>query len=235
MGIESNPIIRLNNIVKEFPGVRALKGVTFDVRPGEIHALVGENGAGKSTLIKCMMGVHEPTSGEIYLNGVQQRVKDPQQASELGLGAVYQDVNLAQSLTVGENFFIGNLPKTKWGTVNWKYIFSEAQKTLDELKINVDAKDTVKHLTIGQQEMVCIARTVHEKAKVIIFDEPTALLANEEVGILFDLIHRIKDMGVGIIYISHRLEEIFQICDRSYGSEGWCVCRNFECKRDESG
>lgn len=214
MGIESNPIIRLNNIVKEFPGVRALKGVTFDVRPGEIHALVGENGAGKSTLIKCMMGVHEPTSGEIYLNGVQQRVKDPQQARTLGLGAVYQDVNLAQSLTVGENFFIGNLPKTKWGTVNWKYIYSEAQKTLDELKINVSAKDTVKHLTIGQQEMVCIARTVHDKSKVIIFDEPTALLANEEVGILFDLIHRIKEMGVGIIYISHRLEEIFQICDR---------------------
>jgi len=214
MGIETKPVIELKNIVKEFPGVRALKGVNFDVRPGEIHALVGENGAGKSTLIKVMMGVYAPTEGEIYLDGAEQKVKDPQHAKALGLGAVYQDISLAQSLSVGENFFVGNLPRNKMGLVDWKYIYNEAQKTLDELKIHVNAKETVRNLTIGQQEMVCIARTVHDNSKVVVFDEPTALLANEEVEILFDLIRRIKEMGIGIIYISHRLEEIFKICDR---------------------
>ncbi|MBQ9942391.1 MAG: sugar ABC transporter ATP-binding protein [Christensenellaceae bacterium] len=214
MGTESTPVLKMVDIVKEFPGVRALKGVSFDVIPGEAHALIGENGAGKSTLIKAMMGVYPPTSGEIYVDGEKVKVRDPQHAQTLGLGAVYQDISLAMSLSVGENFFIGNLPKTKFGLVDWKKIYKEAQETLDELHINVNAKTLVRDLTIGQQEMVSIARVVHQKAKVIVFDEPTALLANEEVEILFKLIRQIKDMGVGVIYISHRLEEIFQICDR---------------------
>ncbi len=208
-----NTLVKLENIAKTFPGVNALKGVNFDVRAGEVHALVGENGAGKSTLIKTLMGVHEPTEGKIYVNGKSVSFKTPQQAKKMGLGAVYQDISLAPHLSVAENFFLGELPK-KNGFVDWKTINSVTQETLTELNINVDPRKRIKDLPIAQQEMVTIAKIVHEKAKVIVFDEPTALLANEEVELLFTLINKLRDNGCGIIYISHRMEEIFRMADR---------------------
>ena len=213
MGIENNVLVRMENIEKEFPGVKALKGVNFDVRAGEVHALVGENGAGKSTLIKILMGAYPATSGKIYLGDKEATYKNPMQAKMCGLGAVYQDITLAPHLSVAENFFLGELP-TKMGMVDWKTVYSVTKQTLSDLNINIDPKTKVKNLTVGQQEMVTIAKTVHQKANVIVFDEPTALLANEEVSLLFDLIRKLKSRNYGIIYISHRMEEIFAICDR---------------------
>ena len=213
MGIEQKEVVRMENIVKEFPGVKALKGVNFDLKAGEVHALVGENGAGKSTLIKILMGVYPATSGDIYLEGKKVKFKNPQQARQMGLGAVYQDISMAQHLSVAENFFLGELPR-KGGFIEWGKINKITAETLRDLNINVNPKSKVKDLTVGQQEMVTIAKIVHQNAKVIIFDEPTALLANEEVQLLFDLIDTLKKRGIGIIYISHRMEEIFKICDR---------------------
>ncbi|MBC5648234.1 sugar ABC transporter ATP-binding protein [Christensenella tenuis] len=208
-----NVLVKMEKITKIFPGVKALEDVDFDVRAGEVHALMGENGAGKSTLIKALMGVHEPSSGKIFVEGQEVQIKNPQQAKKLGLGAVYQDITLAPHLSVAENFFLGELPK-KAGLVDWKKINSETSKTLTELDIKVDPKRRIKDLPIAQQEMVTIAKIVHEKAKIIVFDEPTALLANEEVEVLFTLIGKLRDHGCGIIYISHRIEEIFELGDR---------------------
>lgn len=210
---QRKPLVKLVDIKKEFPGVKALKGVSLEILPGEVHGLVGENGAGKSTLIKIMMGAYTATSGEIFVDGVRQDIRNPQQARALGLGAVYQDVTLAPHLTVAENFFLGCQPR-KSGRVDWKTMYRSVQKTLDELNIRVNAKARINELTIGQQEMVTIAKVVYQNAKVIVFDEPTALLANEEVQLLFRMIGQLREKGYGIVYISHRMEEIFQLCDR---------------------
>lgn len=205
-------IIRMEGISKEFPGVKALSDVNLVVRKGEVHALVGENGAGKSTLIKILMGVYQKDKGKIFIEGKEVELTNPIQAKEYGLGAVYQDITLAPHLSVGENFFLGKLPMkgmvVDWATVN--RVTSEALKKLD---LNIDPRKKLKDLTVAQQEMVTIAKIVYEKAKIVVFDEPTALLTNEETEQLFDIIHRLKSEGVGVIYISHRLEEIFGICD----------------------
>lgn len=207
------PLVRLVNIKKEFPGVKALKGVSMDLLAGEVHGLVGENGAGKSTLIKILMGAYTPTSGEIYINGKREEIRNPQDAKALGLAAVYQDVTLAPHLTVAENLFLGCQPH-KSGRIDWKTMYQKGQKALDELNIRISAKTRVNDLTIGQQEMVTIAKVIYQNAKVVVFDEPTALLANEEVKLLFRMIVQLREKGYGIIYISHRIEEIFQLCDR---------------------
>lgn len=206
-------LIRMEGISKEFPGVKALQAVSFGVKAGEVHALVGENGAGKSTLIKVLMGVYEPTSGKIHIGGKEVNYKTPAEALACGLGAVYQDITLANHLTVGENFFLGHLPR-KYGCVDWGKIYQASQSTLDDLKIDIDSREAVRNLTIGQQEMISIAKIVYQKANVLVFDEPTALLTNEEVEILFNLINELRSRGYGIIYISHRMEEIFHMCDR---------------------
>lgn len=205
-------IVRMVDISKSFPGVMALDSVSLTVHAGEVHGLVGENGAGKSTLIKILMGAYLPDSGEIYVEDKLVDIKNPIQAKQLGLGAVYQDVNLARHLSVGENFFLGKLP-TKAGMVDWRSVNAQTRSICEELGIHVDPKMLIKNLTVAQQEMITIAKVVHGNAKLIIFDEPTALLANEETQELFDLIVRLKQSGVAIIYISHRMEEIFANCD----------------------
>ncbi len=213
MGSNQQELVRMENISIEFPGVKALDMVSFNVLAGEVHALVGENGAGKSTLIKVLMGVYTPSNGKLYVNGKEANYRTPAEAIAQGMGAVYQDITMATHLTVGENFFLGHLPTTG-GKVNWKKIFKDSQATLDDLKIDIDARSLVRDLTIGQQEMVSIAKIIHQKANVLVFDEPTALLTNEEVETLFNLIKDLKARGYGIIYISHRMEEIFELCDR---------------------
>ncbi|MBI9105467.1 MAG: sugar ABC transporter ATP-binding protein [Spirochaetales bacterium] len=203
----------MENISKEFPGVKALTDVSISIKAGEVHAIVGENGAGKSTLIKILMGVHQKNGGEIYIAGNKVEIRNPIDAATYGLSAVYQDVTIARHLTVAENFFLGRLPLTKAGLVNWKKMITQTQAVLDELNIIVDAKKVVRQLSAAQQEMVIIAKKYFEHSKIIIFDEPTALLANEEVDELFTIIRRLKNEGVACIYISHRLEEIFELCD----------------------
>ena len=206
-------LVRLTNISKTFPGVKALNGVSLTVHAGEIHALVGENGAGKSTLIKVLTGAHQADpGGEIFIEGKKTEIHNPAAALGLGIGAVYQDVMMAPHLSVGENLFLGKLPR-KNGLVDWARIRRETIESLGQIGVDIDPSVQLKSLTIAKQEMVAIGKIVHENAKVIIFDEPTALLTNEEVDQLFALIRRLKAAGCGIIYISHRLEEIFQICD----------------------
>ncbi len=207
-------IVQMENIRKSFPGVQALKGVHLTVKAGEVHGLVGENGAGKSTLIKILMGAYTKDSGTITIDGKQVEIHNPFHAKSLGMGAVYQDVMLARHLSVGENFFLGKLPRGPLGLVDWKKIREITRKTLDELDLHIDPRTLVRNLPSAKQEMVAIAKAVYEESKLIVFDEPTALLTNEEVSDLFGLIAKLKAKGVGIIYISHRLEEIFAICDR---------------------
>lgn len=205
--------VRMENITKDFPSVRALDDVSISFRTGEIHAIVGENGAGKSTLIKILMGVYQKTSGEIYIEGQQVNVSDPIKSRALGLSAVYQDVTLASHLSVAENFFMGSIPNNKLGLVKWRYMREETQKALDSLGIEVDANALVSDLPVAKQEMVVIAKKNFDNSRLIIFDEPTALLANEEVQDLFEIIRQLKKEGAAIVYISHRLEEIFQLSD----------------------
>jgi ribose transport system ATP-binding protein len=214
MPLKYENIVEMKNITKEFPGVKALTDVDLDVRKGEVHALVGENGAGKSTIIKILMGVYTKTSGQIFIEGEKVDFKSPLQAQRYGLGAVYQDVNLAQHLSVAENFFMGKLPKTKLGFVDYKYMCDETKKVLDSIEVYVNPKSIIKTLSVAQQEMVSIGKILHQKSKIVIFDEPTALLTNDETEQLFRIIKLLKEKDVGILYISHRLEEIFQVCDR---------------------
>jgi ribose transport system ATP-binding protein len=206
-------IISMKNISKSFPGVKALSNVSFSVKKGEVHALVGENGAGKSTLIKILMGAYQKDEGEIYINNKLEDIKNPFISKKLGLSAVYQDITLARHLSVGENFFLGNLPKKNKFIVDWDFVYKTAHDVLKDLDIDIDPRMKLKDIPIAKQEMVAIAKAVYDKANVIIFDEPTALLANEETEELFRIINKLKSEKVGIIYISHRMEEIFRICD----------------------
>lgn len=208
-----NEIIKMEGIYKSFPGVKALQDINFSVKPATVHALIGENGAGKSTLIKVLMGVYGNNyEGKIFINGVETSIQDPLQVKKLGLLAIYQDITMAPHLTVGENFFLGRLPRKSFG-IDWTSVYDETQKILDDLGIKVDARIKLSSLTVAQQEMVAIAKAVSEDAKLVVFDEPTALLTDEDTQMLFGIIRRLKERGLGIIYISHRLEELFEICD----------------------
>ncbi len=210
--MEQVEVVKMTGISQQFPGVQALRGVNLSVKKGEVHAVVGENGAGKSTLIKILMGVYQKDEGQIFIDGQEVEIPNPIVAKGLGLGAVYQEITLAPHLSVGENFFLGKIP-TKNGLVDWATLNRITAETLAKLELDIDPRDKLKDLTVAQQEMVAIGKMVYEKAKVVVFDEPTALLTTEETEQLFEIIERLKEQGVGVIYISHRLEEIFAICD----------------------
>lgn len=205
--------LKATNISKSFPGVQALSDVDLTVKGGEVHALVGENGAGKSTLIKILMGAYQMDAGRITINDTPVRIQKPTDARQLGLHAVYQDVVVAPELSVGENFFTGRLPLNRLGLINWKKVYTDSENILRRLDINVDPRAAIADLSPSKQTMVTIAKIVSEEARFVVFDEPTARLTNEEVAMLFDLIAKLKNDGIGIIYISHRMEEIFEISD----------------------
>lgn len=210
----SLPLVEFQNISKSFPSVQALDDVSFDIKAGEVHALVGENGAGKSTLIKILMGVYTKDSGSTLINNESIDVKSPFHAQSLGLGAVYQDVNLAPHLSVAENFFMGNLLTNKMGIVDQELMEHKAKEILDSIDVKIDPSTIVSNLSVAGQEMVSIAKIIHQNSQVVVFDEPTALLTGEETEQLFDIIEKMRKENKGIIYISHRLEEIFRISDR---------------------
>ena len=224
-GAGVTPVVRLEGISKRFPGVRALSDVTLDVVPGEVHALLGENGAGKSTLIKILMGAIARDAGRILVDGEETEIRSPLRAQALGLAAVYQDVMLVRQLSVGENFFMGRLPRTG-GLVDWAHVRRETGAFLHSLGIHADPRMAVAELPIAQQQLVAIAKVIWTGARVIVFDEPTALLSNAETDALFGLIGRLKREGKAIIYISHRLEEIFRICDTATVLKDGCVVRH---------
>jgi ribose transport system ATP-binding protein len=206
-------ILELRDIVKVYPGVVALNKVSIGFRPGEIHAIVGENGAGKSTLIKCVTGCIDPSGGEIVFQGETYKRLTPIEAIEKGIGAVYQEFNLVPFLSAAENIFYGR-EKRKKLFLDHETMNREAKAIVEELGISIDPRTRVKDLTVAYQQMVEIAKTVSREVKFLILDEPSAPLTPPEIESMFAVLRRLKQKGVTILYISHRMEEIFQIADR---------------------
>jgi ABC-type sugar transport system ATPase subunit len=212
---EMPPAVSLSHISKSFAGLKVLKDVSFDVRAGEVHALLGENGAGKSTLIKIMAGLYQADEGEIAVEGRQTKFATPRDAHAAGIATVHQELLLFPELTVAENIFLGQAPKTQWGTLDWPAMRKRARELLDSLdspELDVDAR--VGKLSVANRQRVEIARALSQKARVLIMDEPTAALAESDVQRLMDIVLRLRSRGVAIVYVSHRLAEIFALADR---------------------
>jgi simple sugar transport system ATP-binding protein len=206
------PLLRAHAITKVFPGVRALDGVDFDLQPGEIHALLGENGAGKSTLIKCLTGASARDGGEILLNGQPIDPTSTQDAQNLGIGTVYQEVNLLPNLSVAENLFLGNQP-IRFGMVSNRTMRRDAKAILGDYGLDVDTSRGLNTFSVAVQQIIAIARAVKLAGKVLILDEPTASLDAQEVRVLFAVIRKLKDRGLGVVFISHFLDQVFEISD----------------------
>lgn len=209
----NDTILELKHITKLYPGVVALDDVSLGFQKGEVHAIVGENGAGKSTFIKVITGAIEPTSGELYFEGNKIEKNTPQKALELGITAIYQELNLLKHLTVAENIYY-NRYTIKNGLIDFKDLEQKSKVVLDRLGVKIDPKTLVKNLSVGYQQLVEIAKSLSRDVKVMIMDEPSAPLTNNELKYLFDIVEKLRAEGLAIIYISHRLEEIFQICDK---------------------
>lgn len=209
-----NTILSLKGIEKYFQAVHALKSIDLDVYEGETLALVGENGAGKSTLMKILTGAHKKDGGTILLEGRETDIGSPREAKKLGIYQAYQRAEYVPELTVAENIFLGEEGYTKKGFVSWKTVYAKAQQSLDEYGLDIRAKTKMKDLSVAQCQLVTIVKMLRQNPKIVIFDEPTAVLSDNEVDILFRMINQIQEAGTTIIYISHRLEEIFKISHR---------------------
>lgn len=209
-----NPLLQLRNISKSFDGVHALANVSLDLCAGEVHALVGENGAGKSTLIKVITGAHSPDEGELWVEGHLIRHQDPVHARKLGIAAIYQQPALFPELTVAENIAIGLEPGGVWRRIRWRERSARARQLLGRIGAQVEPETLVRRLSMPEQQLVEIARALGANARILIMDEPTASLSDREVDHLFRVIRELRGQGVGIIYISHRLDELFHIADR---------------------
>lgn len=211
----SNPVIlEMKGIVKSFGPVKALKGVDFDLRAGEVHALMGENGAGKSTLMKVLTGIHKPNEGSIHYNGKQVEYSKPKEAMDDGIVIVHQELNMMNDLTVAQNIFIGREEISQGLFIDDNAANKKAKELFNLLKLDINPQEKVGHLTVGKQQMVEIAKALSMDAKVIVFDEPTAALTESEINELFVIIDDLRQKGVGITYISHRMDEIARITDR---------------------
>jgi monosaccharide-transporting ATPase len=210
---KQDPILEVNRVTKRFPGVLVLDDVSFRLMPGEVHALVGENGAGKSTLIKVITGVHQPDEGQIFFQRREVSFSDPRDSQEAGISTIYQEVNLIPLLSVAENVFLGREPRTRWGFIDGARMNREASDLLDRYGIEADVTAPLRDLALGIQQMVAIARAVSYDARVVIMDEPTSSLEAQEVRTLFQVIRRLREDGVGVVYVSHRMDELYEICD----------------------
>jgi D-xylose transport system ATP-binding protein len=210
-----NPILEMRHITKEFPGVKALDGVTLDLFAGEFHSLVGENGAGKSTLMKVLSGVYPfgTYGGDIVIDGKIQQFRNVRDAEHAGVAIIFQELSLVKELTVGENIFLGREP-SKFGVINWNELYSKASKLLKDLNLPINPRTPVGNLGIGQQQLVEIAKALSQSANMLVLDEPTAALTESEVETLFTILRKLKERGVGMIYISHKLDEVFAMSDR---------------------
>jgi monosaccharide-transporting ATPase len=214
MPIEPNwPLVQLQGVTKRFFDFRALDSVDFSLNAGEVHALMGENGAGKSTLIKVLTGVHAPDGGQILLNGTPIRPRSPDDASRLGISTVYQEVNLAPNLSVAENICLGREPKGAFG-IKWGALYRRAEAAIKKLGLDLDVRRTLGNCSIAVQQMVAIARAVDVEAKVLVLDEPTSSLDLQEVERLFALVRRLKAEGLGVIFVTHFLDQVYELADR---------------------
>jgi ABC-type sugar transport system ATPase subunit len=209
------PLLEMKNIVKEFPGVRALDGVSFTLQAGEFHSLVGENGAGKSTLMKVLSGVypHGTYEGDILIDDRVRQFRGIRDSENAGVAIIFQELSLVKELTVGENIFLGKEP-SKLGVINWSELYHRTSKLLRELNLDIDPRVPVGNLGIGQQQLVEIAKALSKEAKILVLDEPTAALTETEVETLFNILRDLKQRGVGMVYISHKLGEVFEMSDR---------------------
>ncbi|MFW5981439.1 MAG: sugar ABC transporter ATP-binding protein [bacterium] len=211
--MSQNTVISVKNISKYFPGVKALDDVSFSVKKGTVHVLCGENGAGKSTLMKIINGIHQPEEGKIYMKGDEVVIDSPIKAKELGISMIFQELNYVPEMTVEENFLIGDWPVNNFGKVSWKVIRKQARELLEEEGLNYDLKTKLKYLTISDIQLLEIAKAISYDADLIIMDEPTSAISQKETEVLFDKIRALKKRGKSIIYISHKMDEIFEIAD----------------------
>ena len=208
-------VLQLKGITKEFPGVRALNKMQFDLRRGSIHALIGENGAGKSTLMKILSGSWPANSytGDIYVDGKKQNFMSPVDSAKAGIEMIYQEISMHPELTIAENIFLGRVPN-KCGIVDRKAMYAQCEEYLKLVGLNLSPKTIVRNLSTSQQQMVAIARALSRKPRILILDEPTSALTETEVEFLLSSLKRFKDIGISSIYISHKLTEVFTVCDR---------------------
>ncbi len=208
------PAVRLSGVGKSFGPVRVLSDIDFDIRAGEVQALVGENGAGKSTLIKIIAGVHAPSFGRIELDGQPVRFGGPAEAQNRGIVVIHQEFSTLPNLTVAENILLGMQPRNRLGLVSWRATRRQAGALLAQLGLPLDLRAPVSEMSVAERQMIEIAKALAREARVIVFDEPTAVISGEEARTLFDVIRRLRARGVGIVYISHRLDEVFELADR---------------------
>ena len=205
-------LLEMKGIGKSFPGVKALEGVNLTIREGQVHALLGENGAGKSTLIKILSGAYTRDEGEIFFDGQPADIKTPADAEKLGISTIYQEFNLAPNMTIGENIFLGHLP-TKAGRIDWATVKSRSRELLDSLDVKLSVDTMTGTLSVAQQQMVEIAKALNRNTRILVMDEPSAVLSEKDIDNLFAVVRRLQAAGIGIIYISHRLKEIFELAD----------------------
>ena len=209
--MDNNYILTLKNITKEFPGVKALDDVTINIERGTIHGLVGENGAGKSTLIKVLAGIYQPNKGEIILDGKPCRFNSPIEARRAGISVVHQEIKLAEPLSVAENMFLGNV-QLKNGLVDWKGMRRRAWEIVEDLGMDIDINAQVSSLTVAKKQIVEIMHAINNNSRILIMAEPSAVLTDRELEVMFRIVKQLRDKGITIIYISHRLDEIFGLC-----------------------
>ena len=215
VAVDAAPVLQMQSISKTYPGVTALSAVDFAVLPGEVHALVGENGAGKSTLMKILAGADAKDSGRVLIDGSEVHIDTPQEAMRLGVSIIYQEFNLVPYMNAAENIFLGREPASAIpGVIDFGKMYADAEAIIGELGVALDVRAPINALSVAQQQMVEVAKATSRKARIIAMDEPSATLTEHELENLFALIRRLKAEGVSIIYISHRLEEVFQIADR---------------------
>lgn len=208
------PILEIRNVSKEFSGVYALRNIDMQILPGMVTAVIGENGAGKSTLMKIISGVYQRSEGDVMLNGENVAFNDPKEAAENGVVIIHQELNLIPHLSITENLFLGNEITNKFGLLDYKRMHKKAKELLSLLQLDIDPKIAVSQLRVGQQQLVEIARALLHNSKVLIMDEPTSAISDQEVELLFKIINDLKSSGVAIVYISHKLKELFEIATR---------------------
>ncbi|MGB6189654.1 MAG: ATP-binding cassette domain-containing protein, partial [Aeromonas molluscorum] len=209
---QSEWLLEMIDVSKSFPGVKALDNVNLRVRPHSVHALMGENGAGKSTLLKCLFGIYEKDQGKIFFKGQEINFTSSKEALENGVSMVHQELNLVLQRTVMDNMWLGRYPTKGWFIDHGK-MYDDTKRIFDELDIDIDPRVKVATLSVSQMQMIEIAKAFSYDAKIVIMDEPTSSLTEKEVSHLFKIINKLKDKGCGIVYISHKMEEIFQLCD----------------------